>query len=101
MVALEEAMQKLSREQAAAGKEKAFAVLRPLLAPAADARGSMTGEEAAGLLGITPEALRVNLHRLRARFAKLLREVVADTLANPTEEAIQEELNALRMALSS
>ena len=101
MVTLEAAMHKLAREQAAAGKEKAFSVLRPLLAPAADGGSSMTGEEAARMLGITPEALRVNIHRLRARFAKLLREVVADTLANPTDEAVQEELDALRMALSS
>lgn len=101
MATLEAAMQRLAHEQAASGKEKAFAVLRPLLAPAADARSSMSGEEAARLLGVTPEALRVNLHRLRARFAKLLREVVADTLANPTEVAVQEELDALRMALSS
>jgi RNA polymerase sigma-70 factor (ECF subfamily) len=101
LATLEAAMAKLAREQAAAGKEKAFAILRPMLAPTADGGAAMTGEEAAKLLGITPEALRVNLHRLRARFAKLLREVVADTLANPTEEAIREELDALRMALSS
>jgi RNA polymerase sigma-70 factor (ECF subfamily) len=101
MATLEAAMQRLAREQAAAGKDKTFAILRPLLAPAADGCGSMSGDEAARLLGVTPEALRVNLHRLRARFAKLLRDVVADTLANPTDEAVRDELDALRMALTS
>lgn len=100
-VALEAAMRRLAAEQAAAGKGKAFALLRPMLAPSAAGGSTMSGEEAARELGITPEALRVNLHRLRARFAGLLREVVADTLAHPTEAAIQEEMDALRRALSS
>ncbi|MCW1916931.1 hypothetical protein OJ996_25305 [Luteolibacter sp. GHJ8] len=57
-------------------------------------------EEAAAQLHCTPEALRVTLHRLRKRFGEVLRVVVADTLVDPTPEAIQEELDALRMALS-
>ena len=101
LATLEAAMARLAREQAAAGKERAFNILRPMLAPAADGGAAIRGEEAARMLGISPEALRVNLHRLRARFAILLREVVADTLVHPTREAVDEELAALRMALAS
>ena len=100
LVLLESAMQRLAKEQAAAGKEEAFTVLRPLLAPL-PGEPTITHDEAARQLRQTPEALRVTLHRLRKRFAEVLREMVADTLVNPTEEAIQGELDALRMAFSA
>jgi len=100
LVTLESAMRRLAQEQAAAGKEEAFAVLRPLLAPLSG-EPPISHEEAARQLRQTPEALRVALHRLRKRFAEVLRATVADTLVNPTEEAIQEEMDALRMAFSS
>jgi DNA-directed RNA polymerase specialized sigma24 family protein len=97
---LEAAMQRLAGEQNAAGKMEAFAVLRSLLAPL-DGGATISHEEAARQLRLTPEALRVTLHRLRKRFAEVLRDTVADTLAHPTDEAIQEELAALRMAFAS
>ncbi|MCW1885305.1 sigma-70 family RNA polymerase sigma factor [Luteolibacter flavescens] len=96
---LESAMRRLADEQKAAGKADAFAVLRPLLAPLSG-EPALSHEEAASRLRCTPEALRVTLHRLRKRFAEVLRASVADTLAEPTPEAIQEELDALRAALS-
>lgn len=95
---LEDALQRLAREQAAAGKEQAFTVLRPLLAPTPGI-AAPSHEEAAQTLRMTPEALRVTLHRLRKRFAEVLRDTVADTLTQPTEEAVQEEITALRLAL--
>lgn len=100
LVLLESALQRLAAEQAAAGKAEAFAVIRPLLAPVADA-APLSYEEAAAALRLTPEALRVTLHRLRKRFATVLRETIAETLTNPTEEAIAEELAALRAAWSA
>lgn len=99
MALLESALNRLAQEQKAAGKESAFTVLRPLLAPLSG-EAAPSHEEAAARLHCTPEALRVTLHRLRKRFGELLRSVVSDTLANPTPEAIQEELDALRLALS-
>jgi RNA polymerase sigma-70 factor (ECF subfamily) len=99
LVLLESAMQRLAKEQSAAGKEAAFTVLRPL-APISG-EPTISHEEAAQQLRQTPEALRVTLHRLRKRFAEVLRETVADTLVNPTEEAIQGELDALRAAFSA
>ena len=100
LVLLENAMQRLAREQAAAGKGEAFAVLRPLLAPIGGA-AVPTYEEAAQTLRISAEALRVTLHRLRKRFAEVLRDAIADTLTDPTEAAIQSELDALRVAFSA
>lgn len=94
---LEAAMQRLAREQSAAGKSEVFQTLRPLLAPL-DGEATLTQEEAARRLRLTPEALRVTLHRLRKRFAEVLRETVADTLTDPTEEMIREEMDALRAA---
>lgn len=100
LVLLESAMQRLAREQESAGKGEAFAVLRPLLAPMP---GSTVPsyEEAAKSLRLSAEALRVTLHRLRKRFAEVLRETVADTLVNPTDEAVQSEIDALKMAFSA
>lgn len=100
MVLLESALQRLAREQSAAGKGQAFAVFRPLLAPLPGTEPP-SYEDAAKALRISPEALRVTLHRLRKRFAEVLRETVADTLAEPTEAAIQGEIEALRLALSA
>jgi RNA polymerase sigma-70 factor (ECF subfamily) len=94
---LEAAMQRLAKEQSAAGKGETFETLRPLLAPLGG-EAFVTQEEAAKRLRLTPEALRVTLHRLRKRFAEVLRETVADTLTDPTEAAIQEEMDALRAA---
>lgn len=99
LVLLENALQRLAKEQTAAGKQLQFTTLRPLLAPTAGG-DPPTHEEAAKSLNITPEALRVSLHRLRKRFAEILRESIADTLTNPTEESIQSELDALRVAFS-
>jgi DNA-directed RNA polymerase specialized sigma24 family protein len=96
LVLLENAMHRLAKEQASAGKAEAFEVLRPLLSPASGVQPSY--EEAAQALRLSPEALRVTLHRLRKRFADVLKDAIADTLTQPTEEAIQEELQALRQA---
>ena len=96
---LEAAMQRLAKEQSAAGKAEAFETLRPLLAPLGG-EAAISQEEAAKRLRMTAESLRVTLHRLRKRFAEVLRETVADTLSEPTEDAIRDEMEALRLALS-
>jgi RNA polymerase sigma-70 factor (ECF subfamily) len=46
---------------------------------------------------LTANRFRVNLHRARAKFAQLLLTEVAASLAEPTEEAVQQELRALRL----
>jgi hypothetical protein len=49
----------------------------------------------------TKGALRTALHRLRARFAEELRLEIAETLDDPTPEAIADELRDLFSALGS
>jgi len=51
-------------------------------------------------LGQTVEASRAAVYRLRKRFREVLRDAVADTLEEPTDHAVDEELQALRSALS-
>lgn len=97
---LESAMKRLAAEQASIGKDRAFALLRPLLSPSEDGDEGGTHEEISTALGLTVEASRAAVYRLRKRFREILREVVADTLSHPTAESIDEELMALRAALS-
>jgi RNA polymerase sigma-70 factor (ECF subfamily) len=97
MVLLESAMQRLANEQAAAGKAAAFEILRPMLSPVSGSEPP-SHQDAAKALNLSPEALRIALHRLRKRFAEVLRDAVADTLTHPTEEAIQAEIEALKQA---
>jgi RNA polymerase sigma-70 factor (ECF subfamily) len=93
-------MKRLAAEQASIGKDRAFALLRPLLSPSEDGDEGGTHEEIATALGLTVEASRAAVYRLRKRFREILRETVADTLIQPTPESVDEELMALRAALS-
>lgn len=95
---IESAVDQLAAEQTAAGKAALFAALRPRLDPTQAASGS--DAELAQHLGLSHDAVRQNVSRLRKRFREILKELVASTLVTPTEEAVQEELAALRDALS-
>lgn len=97
---LETALGKLAEEHAATGREKMFALLRPLISPDPNGNEEPSHEELSRELGLTAEASRAAIYRMRKRFRELLRETVADTLARPTPEAVDEELDALREALS-
>ena len=46
---------------------------------------------------MTANRFRVNLHRARAKFSKLLLAEVATSLAEPTDEAVHQELRELRL----
>jgi RNA polymerase sigma-70 factor (ECF subfamily) len=68
--------------------------------------GFLTGElegtrqtQVAEELGMSADALRVAIHRLRKRFGKLLREQVAQTVADP--EQVDDEIRFLLTALNS
>lgn len=98
---LADAMSRLATEQAAAGRAKAFELLRPLLSPEGDTDEAQSHQRIATALGQTVEASRAAIYRLRKRFREVLRDVVADTLEEPTDHAVDEELLALRAALSA
>ena len=75
----------LRDQYATTGRAGAFEALRPFLNPD-DAAGA-DYETAAVALQLTPGAVRQAVHRLRERFAELLRSHIADTLENPTPAA--------------
>jgi DNA-directed RNA polymerase specialized sigma24 family protein len=87
-------MQRLHADLAASGKEKHFELLKPLLA--ADSNAPPYAQ-VAKQLGTSEGAVKVAVHRLRRRYRELLREEVAQTVADPAE--IDDELRELVAAL--
>ncbi len=79
------------------GRGGEFAQLRPFLSPAAVASANIT--DAASRLGLNEAAIRQRVSRMRADFAHFLREHVGGSLADPTPEAIDDELRSLKLAL--
>jgi RNA polymerase sigma factor (sigma-70 family) len=77
MTLLEKATDALRREHEAAGEQAVFEALLGFLS------GTQNPEpykDVAARLNLTQDAVRVRVHRLKRRFGKLLREVVADTV---------------------
>ena len=60
-----------------------FAALKPWLSGGTD----QPQVEAAAVLGLSPTAVKVAIHRLRVRFRELIRSEIAATVRNPTEVA--------------
>ena len=87
----------MEQDCARVGKSAQFAALRPWLNPE-DRTGD--GADLAIALGISPAAARQAVHRFRERFARALRDEIADTLRDPKPDEIEAELAALRRALS-
>lgn len=79
---LERAEVRLAVQQTAGTPERArrFEALRPLLVKEGPPQA-----EVAAVLGMTPTALKVALHRLRRKLGALLREEVAATVDDPSE----------------
>lgn len=94
---IEAAIDQLAKEQTDAGKEEHFRLLRSRLDPSQ--AGSGNDAEMAAQLGISHDAVRQSISRLRKRFREIMRDLVAATLSDPTDESVQEELAALRNAL--
>lgn len=87
---LETVMARLGHEFAQAGKAALFEELRPCLsAPREALPYSALGER----VGLTPGAVKQAVHRLRRRFALLLEEEAARTVASAAE--VDEELRYL------
>jgi RNA polymerase sigma factor (sigma-70 family) len=96
MTLLENVVQRLRSEYAASGQDALFM----------ETRFAITGDKnvvpytaLASRLGMTEEALRVAVHRLRQRYRRALREEIAQTVTDASE--VTEELNYLRRILSA
>ena len=92
--ALTSAHTRLRAEQERIGRAAHFDALRPALVADDDAPPQA---EIAARLGLSENAVRVALHRLRARFGELVRDEVAGTLEQPDDVA--DELRELFDAL--
>ena len=91
---LEQSLAQLRDELTRAGKGRLFEALK----------GTLTGEDAprpyaelAAEMGLSTEAIKVTVHRLRRRYGELLRTEIAQTVSSPEE--IEDELRALFAAL--
>ena len=86
---LDTALEQLRSECEEKGKGHQFEVLVPFL----EAAGEIDYEHAAGELELSAGACRVAVHRLRARFRALLRQLIGATVSGP--ELIEEEIRYL------
>jgi RNA polymerase sigma-70 factor (ECF subfamily) len=90
MTLLDQVLDRLHRESVAAGKEEQFDTLKPYLG---GSRQTVPYHEVAGRLKMTEGAVKVAVHRLRRRCRDVLREEIAETVADPAE--IDDELRSL------
>jgi RNA polymerase sigma-70 factor (ECF subfamily) len=93
---LELVVDRLEREFVRAGKQAQFAALKPAIA------GNQTALDysaAANQLGMSEEAVRQAAHRLRRRYRELLREELAQTVADPAD--VDDEIRSLFETLAT
>jgi RNA polymerase sigma-70 factor (ECF subfamily) len=90
MTLFQDALIRLRDESVAAGKSDRFEQLK----------GFLTDEPAEGAykavaerLGMTPDSVAVSVHRLRQRYGEIVRDLITQTVANPSD--VQEELRYL------
>jgi RNA polymerase sigma-70 factor (ECF subfamily) len=90
---MDRALDRLRYAYAASGREDLFGELKDCL----DGEGKERSYREIGEnLDMTEGAVKMAVHRLRQRFRDMLREEIAQTVANPEE--IDDELQALRAA---
>ena len=93
---LDRVTEQLKHEYVTDGKADTFELLKPCLL------GEGTAEPYAGIaqkLRLSESAVKVLVHRLRKRYRHLLREEIANTLANP--DGVDEEMRHLFSILTS
>jgi RNA polymerase sigma-70 factor (ECF subfamily) len=95
LATLERVRERLRNELSVASKAELFDLLRPHLLGDPDA---VPYASMAAQLKMTVVAVKVTVHRLRKRYGEMLREEVAQTLADPTDA--DQEIRHLIAALS-
>jgi len=93
---LDRVLGSLAEEHHRAGKGPFFERVRDLLT---EGRADAPYAEIAVALGTTEGALKVAVHRLRRRYGELLREAIAETVADPAD--VDDEIRYLFAALQS
>jgi RNA polymerase sigma-70 factor (ECF subfamily) len=82
LLLLERVMQRLAEEYTAGGKTAQFEGLREFLTAGPDHRPYA---EVAPQLGMSEDAVKMAVHRLRKRYRQLLRDEIGGTVADPAE----------------
>jgi DNA-directed RNA polymerase specialized sigma24 family protein len=95
MTLLERAMTQLQQEYLASGRAKLFEYLQSCLAREESA---LPYAEIAARLKLTEPAVKMAVHRLRARYRELLRAEIAHTVSTPAE--VDEEIRHLFAAFA-
>lgn len=95
MTLLDRALKRLEGESATTGRGAVFAALKPFLS--GEPAGCSYVEIARGL-AMTEGAVKTAVHRLRRRYAALVRAEIAETLADPAgvEEEVQHLFRSLQ-----
>lgn len=93
MTLLERALADLRSDFEASGRGELFDYLKVYLTGEA----TQTQAEVAAKFGMTHDAVKASVYRLRDRFRRRLRDAIADTVANPDE--IDDEMRELLLAL--
>jgi RNA polymerase sigma-70 factor (ECF subfamily) len=93
---LTKVIERLQKECEADGKAKLFGQLKIFLTAG---KGELSHAEVAKKLGMDETAVRVAIHRLRKRYRELLRDEIAQTLADAAD--VDEEMRALFGAFSA
>jgi DNA-directed RNA polymerase specialized sigma24 family protein len=95
---LDVAKAQIQANEAAAGRSEVFKVLEPFLEQNRDP--SISYVSVSSRLGMSQEAVRKAVSRLRERYRDAVRDQIANTLRAPTDEEIESEMRSLRAALS-
>jgi len=93
---LENALNKIQAEYAANGKERQFEALKELLAYKTTL---ISYGERAAQAGLTEGSVRVVVPKMRRRYGEMIKQEIAQTLVDPTEAEVEEELRHLLSAL--
>ena len=96
LTVLARSLSRLESEMTAEGKTAHFNALKPWLTVEAD---STPQAVAAEKLGLSIEAVKVAVHRLRKRFREAVKAEISQTVSDDGD--VSEELNALMQALRS
>ncbi len=91
---LDAAIARVEHNYTETGRAGHFAALRPFLTEEANY------DTLCATLSLKLEAARQAAHRIRERLGRALRDEIADTLFEPTEATVNEELAALRATLA-
>lgn len=95
LTVLEQGIQRLRAQYIEAGRSALFEACQGFLS--GDAAG-VSLAQVSERLGMTEGAVKVAVHRLRQRYGRVLRQIIAETVARP--EDVEQELRHLMLAVS-